>query len=162
MPYWTVAQTQPQREGVAARFLAMGAYETYLPRIKIKRPHRQTRIAPLFPSYIFVRIELFWYPVLSTIGISRVLCDCDGPVKLSDHEIAKIRNREVDGFVTLPKKRPRWRVGERIRIQRGTFQNHFAVYDGMSPGDRSRVLLNLLGRQVKVNLASSDIQSLAL
>jgi len=163
MSYWTVAKTLPQREHVAAQCLAWQRFDTYLPLIQILRPNREPRIAPLFPNYLFVLIGETgrWYQIGKTIGVARVLCDMYGPVRLPHQEIAKIKKRERNGFVVLPKPRPRWVRGEKIRIARGAFRDHFAIYDGMCAADRHCILMNLLGRSVRMEVSDHDLLPLA-
>ena len=149
--FWSVAQTETQREATAARFLKDAGYECYLPRIKI-----QKRLVPLFPSYLFVRIIERWYPVNNTIGVVNLLLAGDQPAKLKDEIVSDIRSKERGGIVRLPPK-PGLKVGQQVRILRGSFENHVGVYDGMSGKDRERVLLELLGRKVPVNFNKADI-----
>jgi transcriptional antiterminator RfaH len=151
MSYWTVAQTESQRERVAADHLERSGFEVYLPRIK----NRKKKVEPLFPCYLFVRIELHWHTINATIGVLRVLTVCDHPAILPDKVLEEIRAREnPHGFVRLPKARP----GKQVRILRGSFADHVGIYEGASGKDRERVLLALLGRMVPVDVLPGDLQ----
>jgi hypothetical protein len=48
-----------------------------------------------------------------------VVMDADRPARVSDSVIEGIRRREIDGAVELPSP-PRLRVGDRVRIMRGS------------------------------------------
>jgi transcriptional antiterminator RfaH len=149
--YWTVAQTESQRERVAADHLERGGFEVYLPRIK----NRRKKIEPLFPCYLFVRVIDRWHVINRTIGILRVLTCCDHPARVTDEIINELRAREnPHGFVRLPKPKP----GKHVRILRGSFADHVGVYEGASGKDRERVLLALLGRMVVVDVRPADLQ----
>ena len=149
--YWTVAQTESQRERVAADHLERGGFEVYLPRIK----NRKKKIEPLFPCYLFVRIIDRWHAINATVGILRVLTCCDHPARVTDEIINELRAREnPHGFVRLPKPKP----GKHVRILRGSFADHVGVYEGASGKDRERVLLALLGRMVVVDVRPADLQ----
>jgi transcriptional antiterminator RfaH len=154
-PYWAIAQTENQRETIAAYFLARADFETYLPRIRIRRG-RKSRIVPLFPAYIFVRIVERWHVVESTIGVTRLVMSSGMPARLRDDVIDQIRGRESNGLIKLPPA-VRLRRGDRVAIAKGSFHGHVALFDGMSASDRVSVLLELLGRKVKLELAIGDV-----
>lgn len=152
MAFWSVAQTESQRERTAARFLQQAGVETYLPVLRARE-----RLVPLFPRYVFVRIELGWSQIDNTVGIVQVLRSGDQPARLKDEVVAGIRRQERDGVVHLPKPRG-LHVGDRVRIVRGNFADHIGLHDGMSAHQRQFVLLELLGRKVRVELQSRDVR----
>lgn len=164
MSYWAVVQAEPRMlvrrkdcddESVAEQLFARNGFESYLPQIKFRRA-RKIRIAPLFPGYIFVRVIDRWYPIAWTIGVIRILMAGDHPAHMPENIMDEIRAREsADGFVKLAPS-PRLKKGAHVRILSGQFQGHIGLYDGMSAKERERVLLSLLGRSVRVELAASD------
>jgi len=159
--YWGIAQCHPQQEGRAEEHLKRKGFEIYLPRIKISLKGRK-RITPLFPGYLFVRINNVWYPILSTIGVLRVLRNGDAePSKIEDKYVKSIQGREVRGVVKL-EPRQRMQPGDQVRILRGTFKDHIAIYDGMSGKERERVLLELLGRKVPIDIHPDDLAALGV
>ena len=150
MSYWAIAQTHSQRENAADDHLKRQGFLTYLPCIEIKK-----RRAPLFPGYLFVRIDSAWYPILSTIGVKRLLRNGNQePSRIADPIVRKIREREVRGIVKLPK---RMQPGMQVRILRGTFKDFIGIYDGMGGKERERVLLELLGRKVPIEIHPDDL-----
>ena len=151
---WWVVQTEAQREHVVRVLLMRARYETYIPRIKYR-----SRIAPLFPSYLFVRKAERWYPVRWTDHVVRVLMSGDRPAQLPEAVMTGIRKREVGGFVKLPSP-PQLRKGQTVRVIRGSFEGLLAVHQGMGSRERVWVLLNLMGQQVPVELPSRDVQPL--
>jgi len=152
---WWVVQCEAQREHIVRVLLMRAKYETYIPRIK----HR-SRIAPLFPSYMFVRTAERWYPVMWTAGVVRLLMSGDQPAQLPEKVMHEIRKREIGGFVKLPSPTNRLRKGQHVRITRGSFEGLLAIHQGMSSRERVWVLLNLMGQQVPVELPSRDVQPL--
>jgi transcriptional antiterminator RfaH len=156
LSYWAIAQTESQREVIAAYFLSIAKFETYLPRIKINRG-RKSRVVPLFPSYLFVRVLDQWRAVESTIGVTRMIVSGGAPARMRDEELNKIRAREVNGIVRLPKPPKRFEQGDRLAIVKGSFRGHACLFEGMSTHDRVAVLMDLLGRKVKLELATSDV-----
>jgi transcriptional antiterminator RfaH len=155
MAFWSVVQTETSREDIARFFLKARQFETYLPKIKTQR-----RIGPLFPGYLFVRIERSWWQIDNTVGVIQVLKSGDQPARLKDEIISTIKAQEKGGLVKLPEPK-RLKPGDKIRIKQGSFANHLAIYQGMSGKDRSRVLLEFLGRKVMVEIPQADVQQLA-
>ena len=152
MSFWTVAQTEPQRERLVRLFLMRACFETYMPRIRERH-----RIQLLFPGYIFVYVGERWHPIRWTPGVVQLLMNGDRPAKLADDVVMALKNRERGGFVRLPRPPAAFKTGERIRIVRGSFEGQFAIYQGMSGKDRERVLLDLLGQLVPVNLPAANL-----
>jgi transcriptional antiterminator RfaH len=150
-PGETLADVKPCNAKVALDRLG---YESYLPLTKTRIVGVKAKIAPLFPGYIFARIVAGrWYPIARTVGVVRVLMCGDSPARLSDSVIAEMRRGEVRGFVKLPEPLKR---GDRVRVTAGSFFGHVGLYDGQTSRQRERVLLELLGRLVPVELSRRD------
>ena len=66
-------------------------------------------------------------------------------------------SRERDGLIDLPKPPP-LRRGARVRILRGPFTGHLAIFADMRPRQRVEILLQLLGGEQRVTLAKKDIE----
>jgi transcriptional antiterminator RfaH len=159
MSFWTVVQTESQREHVAVQFLKQANFETYLPKIRLGL---RERVAPLFPGYLFVEIGEQWGPVRWTAGVVRLLMVNDRPAAVPDRVVDLIREREDgDGLIALDEA-PMCRVrelanGDPVRILRGSFEGRLGVYQGHSGAQRARILLKLLGGEVPVLVPSADV-----
>lgn len=156
MAYWSVAQTHPFCERKAKRFLELERFDCYLPKIlqtQFVRNIKRSRECALFARYLFVRVEAAWHAINAAPGISSLLVDgAMKPIVLGDHVIADLRKREnSDGFIVLPKKE-KFRKGQSVRVVSGQFAGQLAIYDGMTSRQRERVLLELLGQRVPVEL----------
>ena len=154
--FWSVCQTETQRKSVAAHFLGQAGFACYLPKIKAKQ-----RILPLFPSYLFIQIESRWWDISNTIGVVQLLLAGDQPAKLKNSIVDMIKSRERGGIVRLPDP-SRLRVGQQVRIKRGSFEGQIGIYEGMATKQRERVLLELLGRSVRVEFNAADLDPLHL
>lgn len=152
---WAVVQTESQRERSVRVLLMRLGLITYFPRIKVRG-----RIEPLFPSYLFVLLEKQWWSVRWTPHVIRILMNGDQPAKLSEDIVHQILKRERNGFVQLPTAARTLSKGQKVRIIRGSFEGQIGLYEGMSSRDRERVLLDLLGQAVAVELPSKDISPL--
>ena len=132
-------------------------YPSYFPRIKV-----HGRIQPLFPAYVFVLIgDKPFYPVRWCPHVIRLLMSGDHPAWVSDSIINEIQRREDEnGLVQLPKPAQRFHKGQQVRVVRGALEGQIGLYENMSGKDRERVLLELLGQTVPVDLPGKDIAPL--
>lgn len=155
---WFVVQTQAHSEIRASQHLEQQGFKTYLPRYLKRRRHARkvdTVEVPLFPRYLFVAIDMQsqrWRSVHSTVGVSRLVTNGNEPAAIVESVIDALRRREdASGFIQLDPA-PSFSAGDRIRIAAGAFAEAFGLFEGL--GDRARVaiLLDLLGRKVRVML----------
>ena len=162
-PAWYVVQTQARAECKAIAHLERQGFATYLPRYRKHRRHaRRVDVvaAPLFPRYLFVEIDMAvqrWRSIYSTIGVSRLICIGDVPTPAPAHVVAMLKGREdAAGFIQLDRQ-PSFRVGDKVRVVEGLFSDCLGLYDGMPDRDRVAVLLDLLGRKVRVLLDAEAV-----
>jgi transcriptional antiterminator RfaH len=162
-PRWYVVQTQANAEHKAIAHLGRQGFTTYLPRYLKKRRHArrvETVSAPLFPRYLFVEIDMTmqrWRSICSTVGVSRLVCNGEQPACVPDAVIGSLKSREdTSGLIQLT-HRPNFRCGDKIRIVEGAFYDCLGIYDGMTDRDRVEILLDLLGRKVRVLLDAEAI-----
>lgn len=162
---WYVAQTRPHAEAKASLHLRRQGFAIYLPRYLKQRRHarRVEKIAaPLFPGYLFVSIDMAaqqWLSIDSTIGVARLVRDGERPAPVPQVVIDALVTREdANGFVQLD-RRPRFSPGDKIRVVGGAFSDCYGLYDGMSARERVAILLDLLGRQVRVVLDPQTIEA---
>jgi len=160
---WYVVQTQPHAEAKAAAHLARQGFATYLPHYLKRRRHArrtETVAAPLFPRYMFVAVDLAiqrWRAIQSTLGVSRLVCHGDSPAAIAASVIDALKAREDErGFVKL-ERRPQFAPGDRIRILDGVFSACLGMFEGMADRERVAILLDLLGRKVRVTLDADAV-----
>ena len=157
---WYVVQTHPHAEAKASWHLQRQGFDTYLPRYLKKRRHArrvESVTVPLFPRYLFVAIAMGsqrWLSIRSTIGVTRLVCDGERPTPVASSVFETLRRREdANGLIKLDPK-PRFMLGEKVCVLGGAFQDCLGLYEGMSGNERVTILLELLGRKVRVNLDS--------
>lgn len=152
---WFVVQTQPNSERRAAAHLARQGFEVYFPRYLKRRSHAgkvDMVAAPLFPRYLFVAIDLVtqqWRAIRSTVGVAQLVCYGDRPAALADDIIADLRRRE-DGHGLVQLNGSAFKPGEKVRVVVGAFADHLGMFESMGDSERVAVLLDLLGRKVRV------------
>jgi len=154
-PRWYLIHTHPHAERKAAAHLQRQGFQTYQPRYLKRRRHArriETVSAPLFPCYLFVAVDMLkqrWLAIRSTIGVSSLVGNGDTPAHVPAAIIDDLRRREVGGLVML-ERRARFARGDRIRIVDGAFTGCLGLFDDMPDRERVAVLLELLGRKVRV------------
>ncbi len=157
---WYVVQTQLNSEAKAARNLVRQGFEVYLPRYLKCRSHArkiEQVAAPLFPRYLFVRIDMAtqrWRSVQSTFGVSHLVLNGSDPAPVAQHVIGALKARENEsGFVEMDRRVP-FTMGEKVRVLAGAFAENFGLFDGLGDRDRVAILLDLLGRKVRVSIGA--------
>ncbi len=153
---WYVVQSHPNAELKAVTHLNRQGFVTYLPRYLKRRRHaRRVDVvaAPLFPRYLFVSIDTTaqrWRSIYSTVGVSSLVCTGDTPLPVAEQVVAALKQREDGTGLVKLDHRPLFRAGDKIRMLEGVFTDCLGLYDGMPDRDRVAVLLDLLGRKVRV------------
>lgn len=155
---WFVIQTQANREAKAACHLERQGFQIYLPRYLKRRSHaRKIEYvpAPLFPGYMFVTIDLAtqrWRAIQSTVGVLRLVTNGEEPAPVPGLIVDAMRQREDDkGFIKFD-PRAAFERGDKVRILAGAFTDSLGFFDGLADRERIAILLNLLGRKVRVLL----------
>jgi transcriptional antiterminator RfaH len=160
---WYVVQTQVNAETKAACNLVRQGFEIYLPRYLKRRSHArkvEKIAAPLFPRYLFVRIDMAtqrWRSIQSTFGVSRLVCNGTAPAPVAQQILCSLKAREDEsGYVKLD-QRPKFALGEKVRVLAGAFAENLGLFDGQADRDRIAILLDLLGRKVRVSIEADMV-----
>jgi transcriptional antiterminator RfaH len=162
-PRWYVAQTQPHAEGRAVGHLERQGFLPFLPRYLKRRRHaRRTEIVgvPLFPRYVFVSVDIArqrWHAIRSTIGIVRLIERKDGPVVVTPGIVeGLIARQDEQGFIRLGSPAG-LKAGDSVRVLGGAFEQCLGLLEQISDEERVTILLDLLGRKVRVSLDAGMI-----
>ncbi|HWP58301.1 MAG TPA: transcription termination/antitermination NusG family protein [Candidatus Acidoferrales bacterium] len=151
---WYVLYSKAHKEEQAQFHLRLKGIETFFPRLQLPgASDDRRRIVPLFPNYLFVRVDLnreYQY-VLWSPGVKRLVTFGDTPVPLDECVVDFLR-QEADSQGVI-KARSQLRRGQAVEIRGGPFDGLLGIIED-PPDDRGRVkvLLKLLSRQVSVKL----------
>ncbi|WP_235075722.1 transcription termination/antitermination protein NusG [Holospora undulata] len=163
---WCVAHTQPLKELVAQQHLLDQGFEVYMPRFKKTVRHArkvEEKLAPLFPRYIFVGMDLSsarWRSVNSTRGISHLLMS-NGlkPATIPTRIINDLHAQEIgDGIVPVASL-VSFVKGEKVRIVEGAFADQTAIFESMDDKSRVQLLLTFMGREMKMTLPTYAVEA---
>lgn len=155
---WYVVQTQVNGEAKAAQNLLRQGFDIYLPRYLKRRRHARKIdyvAKPLFPRYMFVAIDVAtqrWRSIQSTFGVSRLVSNGDDPATVPEGIVSALKAREDErGFVKMDFK-PTFAPGDKVRVLAGAFMDSAGFFNGLADHDRVSILLDMLGRKVRVLL----------
>jgi transcriptional antiterminator RfaH len=137
------------------------AFDAWLPLRKSSIRHARrvmTRTAPLFPSYLFVRMDVRavrWQAINSTLGVKRLLCQNDRPVALPGGFVESLRAAvAADGTVNFM---PMLKPGDRVEITAGPFARKIGELLKLDDRGRVAVLLELFSTRVPVRTTVSNL-----
>lgn len=163
MNRWYVVQTQTHKEARAAYNLDRQGYQVYFPRYLKTRRHarRVDQIsAPLFPRYLFVGLDEEtdqWRPIHSTVGVSQLVTSGETPTPVPNEIIDDIRRREDEsGFIKLYQE-GRFHRGDPVQVMDGAFRDCAGIFQCEDDKERVFILLDLLGRKVRVRLDAEAV-----
>jgi transcription elongation factor/antiterminator RfaH len=162
---WFLAHTLARSELRAQLHLGTQGFRTYLPqRLKTVHHARQLRTVqgPLFPRYLFVILDLErdrWRAVQSTVGVAS-LVSCDGrPVGVPAGTVESLIERTDESNLT--RLDAGLTEGQSVRILCGPFANFVGVLERLDGNERVRVLLEIMGSVVPVQVRRSVLSPAA-
>lgn len=162
-PRWYVVRAKAHRERVVHEQLRTHGMEVFFPAVKVNPVNpRAARERAYFPGYLFVHIDLAtmntnvlrWMP--SAVG----LLEFGGePAVVPEALITQLRRRiasiQAAGGLVLHDLTH----GDTVTITAGPFAGYEAIFDLRLKGsDRVRVLLELLRRQVTVEIDAGSLR----
>lgn len=159
---WFLAQLRPNSAAIAERNLQRQQFLTFLPRETCTRRVRGqfvSRLEPLFPGYIFVSFNPArgrWNTINSTFGVSRLVSFGSAPAPVPDDLVSKLILRcDAEGML-----RPQCDLseGDKVVIANGPFSDFVGKIDTIEGQERVFVLLDMMGRQTRVQANPQDLR----
>jgi transcriptional antiterminator RfaH len=162
-PLWYAVNTHPREEFKALSHLQRQQYHAYLPRYAKKIRHArkvEQVIRPFFPRYLFVNLDLAvtgWRSVRSTIGVTDIVCFGGQPAPLPAGVVEALQAQEdADGCLTFVRQNS-LKPGDSVVVLSGPFARQLGLCYGVSDNERVAILLDLLGRKVRVQLDANVV-----
>ena len=151
---WACCHTHPQAERWAHLNLTRQGFDAYLPLVTVSRRDRVIRSlvhrveVPLFPRYLFVRIQSNWAPIAHTRGIHYLLMNAGHPNTVAEAAVDALR-----AACANPAPEHQWAAGTPCTPLLGPMRGLPAVVLSLDH-DTARIGLMFLGqlRQISLNV----------
>ena len=159
---WYAVVTTPRHEKSASAYLKMFGVETFLPTFEQtniwKNRQKVVVTTPLFPTYLFVRMEHREKgKVLSAPGVRQVVGNSQGPLSLPDEDVDAllriVSNQKVQPFAGLV-------AGQKVRINGGALQGIEGYLVRQSNDCRFVLSVQLINQHAAVEVDASLLQSI--
>lgn len=162
-PGWYCVQTLASKEALALLHLQRQDFEAFLPRLSKGRRHARrydTVLAPLFPGYLFVRMDpqrQRWRSINGTFGVARLILTGDTPHQVPPGVVEALLEACDGKGVLHASERDMLRLDDEVRILVGPFADRIARVARLDPRGRVELLLELLGGSVSLTLPRSAV-----
>jgi transcription elongation factor/antiterminator RfaH len=160
---WYVVSTKVRREEFAIDQLARRDVLTFMPRIlESSRLTPKPVVAPLFPGYLFVHIDLEkqYFDVVWTPGVRKFIGFGAMPSRVDDEVVDFLQVRMGREGVLRPVTM--FKEGDMVRVKRGPLEGLVGIIENPGCGrGRVRVLMELLRRQTKVEVPEHIIERIS-
>ncbi len=118
----------------------------------------------LYPGYLVVHMEInddTWFLVRETPGIGDFTGAAGHPSPMQPHEVARIVSKQEEKSDEAPKLKIGFAVGDRVKINEGTFENFEGEVDTIDQtSGRVTIMINIFGRSTPVELEYWQIEAL--
>ncbi len=173
---WYILKVQSNREesirdGLLRRIAIAGLDEfvgdVIVPVEKVtefKGGKRRVMKRKLYPGYLVVQMEInedTWFVVRETPGIGDFTGASGHPTTMLPHEVSRILAKKAEKTDEQPKLDIKFRSGDRVKINEGTFDNFEGEVDSIDQTNgRVTVMINIFGRSTPVELEYWQIESI--
>jgi transcription antitermination factor NusG len=157
---WFAVTTTPQHEKAARRHLDFAGVETFLPTYESSRVWKNRQKVkvelPLFPTYLFVRIDQGERgKVLRTPGVRQLIGNRREALSLPDREIEFLRTslweKKAEPYAGLI-------AGQRVRVKSGSMQGVEGCLVRQSSEWRFILTVQLIHHHVAVEVDASTLE----
>jgi transcriptional antiterminator RfaH len=157
---WFAVFTVPQNEKSVVRHLGLREIESFLPAYETvrvwKNRQRVKTILPLFPTYLFVRINARERArVLESPGVLQIVGNGRASVPIADADIetlrASVTARLVEPYLDLV-------IGEQVRVKSGVLQGVQGTLVRRTGGDRFVLSFESINRHAAIHVSAEDLE----
>lgn len=154
---WFAVAVLPHADAQAKAHLLRQGFEVFAPTLlRTVRHARQfrTKLAPLFPGYLFVNVDLAearWRSINGTRGVRSIVSAGERPLPVPDSVIAALQPNETRPAPLEP--------GTQLEIVSGPFAGLLAQLERLDGGTRVAVLMQLIGGSVSVTLPLETVRA---
>jgi transcription antitermination factor NusG len=157
---WYAVYTRSHQERMVQTQLAGRGVENFLPtyeKISQWKDRKKLIQVPLFPGYLFVKIEFMKrLEVVKAYGAVELVGNSAGPVPIPEEQVTRVRKFVEVGLKCDP--HPYLKVGKKVRITEGTLEG----LEGILVRTKNRSLfvisVEMIQRSVSVELEGWKIE----
>ncbi len=145
---WYLVRTKLGKERWVRDQLSARLSEVFLPMLKARMPRwgrLSMSVAPLFPCYLFVRLDLQadYFEVKYLAGVTGLVSAGADPIVVPDRIIEEIRARGVNDVIEI--REVPFDSGQPVRVVEGPFRGFEAIFERyLSGAERVAILLNTI------------------
>lgn len=158
---WFLISLKPNCLRLAEINLSRQGFKIFSPKCQVtsrNSKHFINRLVPLFPGYLFVEIDSASPSIKSlraTRGVSNIVNFCSNYTPLPLSIIEKLQAKcDCNGIFS---KSPKIQKGQTVKIERGPFATFFAKVESLEPNQRAFLLVEFLGKKIKINTAINHL-----
>lgn len=157
---WYVIQCKAKESFRAAENLQNQGFEVFHPNLEVERlcaGKIKLISEPLFPYYLFIYLSDItdnWRPIRSTRGVLKMLSFGTTPLKVPTELIEELKQR------IQPLAENLFKAGDEVLIDEGPLKGLKAIFETKKGDERVILLLNLLQKQQRVEVATRSVRPL--
>ncbi len=161
---WYVLRSAAQKENILYKQLVSRRVESFFPRLRVKPVNpRAAKWRPLFPNYLFVRIDLqeTGSSFFDYLPFSQGLVELGGEAAVvTSLAIQSIRDSldeiNAKGGLEFNRLAP----GDTVQVTEGPFRGYHGIFDmKLSGAERVLILLNISrGKQIRTELPAGAVR----
>jgi transcriptional antiterminator RfaH len=159
---WFILQFKSNSHHIAVKNLNRQGFETFLP-LHEATSRRLSRFIntskPLFPGYMFIRFdraESEWRKINNTYGVSRLITFNSILKSIPKIFVENLMSRYDLSGNLLPVEK--LKKGDQVKILKGPLASFIATVEKYEDDQRIWVLMDLMGRQSKIQSTTDKLQ----
>lgn len=160
---WFVAYTLARKEALALAHLQRQGFHAFLPRIMTTHRHARqimTVPVPLFPRYVFVRLDLEhqrWRAINGTVGVQTLVTALDTPTPVPHGIVEDLLDcAGADGVID---RNGDLQAGDAVRLVGGPFDGSIGTLTRLDERGRVEVLFKWLNGDVRMKTARHMVEA---
>jgi transcriptional antiterminator RfaH len=160
---WFILQFKANSHRQATKNLTRQGFETFLPLQDVtsrKASRFINNTQPLFPGYMFIsfdRADSKWHKIESTYGVSRLITFNSILKSLPTTFVDNLMKRYDLSGKLLPVEK--FAKDDQVTVLSGPFADFIATIEEYETDQRIWVLIDLMGRKVKIQTSSDTLHS---
>lgn len=159
---WYLLKTKPKQEARAKLNLENQGFTAYVPTfkpIRLVRGKRIQRLEPLFPTYIFVKVDedaAHFHRIRNTFGVSHFVRFGTHLAQISGEQLEAISKSEA--VLNGERSGDTLQVGSAVEISNGPFAGVTARIIELKGEERCVVMLAWLNREIRAEFNSNELK----